>query len=69
MKQLIDAGADVNRSPKNGVSPLHWAVAKNLQMVDLLIAAGANVNTKDDKGERRCTTLPNPNKAKRSNCC
>jgi ankyrin repeat protein len=50
-KQLIAAGADVNRCPKNGVGPLHWACRGDAELVDLLIAAGAKVNATTDGGK------------------
>lgn len=51
VRQLIAAGADVNRSSKNGVSPLHWACSLKTSLADALIAAGANVNAISDDGK------------------
>ena len=40
---LIEAGADKDRAPQNGLTPLGIAVARgNLHMARLLIEAGAN---------------------------
>ena len=50
IKQLIAAGADVNRRSKNGFSPLHWACCRHPELVAVLIAAGADVNAKDEEG-------------------
>ncbi len=55
-KLLIKCGADVNAKDKNGITPLHKALAAKGKgdLVKALIAAGADVNTKDNDGE---TTL------------
>ena len=51
VRQLIAAGADVDKCDKNTTTPLNVAVnslhqrsAPYVQIVDMLIAAGANVN-------------------------
>ncbi len=53
VKQLIAAGADVNApKPDDGSTPLHWAVfVCNIKIVEALVAAKANVNAKNKKGE------------------
>jgi ankyrin repeat protein len=48
VKQHLAAGADVNANV-DGVTPLHWAETK--EIVELLIAGGADVNAKDDVGD------------------
>lgn len=50
IKALLAAGADVNRCPKNGCGPLHWACRGDEELVGLLIAAGAEVNAKTAEG-------------------
>jgi len=46
---LIDAGIDVNL-PRNGVTALHQAILMDrLEMVKLLVSAGADVNASGDK--------------------
>jgi uncharacterized protein len=52
-KYLIKAGAAVNSASRNSlqVTPLHSAVAANvLEIVDLLIANGADPNTREQSG-------------------
>src|SRR5207253_1505342 len=45
IRQLVDAGGDVNGADLNGKTPLMYAAANgNLAAVKLLLAAGANVN-------------------------
>ena len=51
-KECLQAGIDVN-AKYYGISPLHWAVrvrGGNIALVELLISAGADVNTKDNMG-------------------
>lgn len=48
---LLKAGCDVNLCPKSGVSPLHVAVEKDVDLVSRLVHAGANVNVVCHKGE------------------
>ena len=50
MKQLIEAGADVNKMGKHDDrTPLHEAIS-NEQALQLLIEAGADVNARDKDG-------------------
>ena len=51
IKQLIAAGADVNRRDNNGFGPLHWACCRHPELVAVLIAAGADVHAKDEEGQ------------------
>lgn len=53
VQSLIDYyGADINMAGSNGTTPLHDAVQqRNLEMVQLLIDAGADVNAEDNEGE------------------
>jgi ankyrin repeat protein len=53
VRELLDAKPrpDVNVRTADGTSALHWAVYHNdVDLVDRLIAAGANVNTQNDYG-------------------
>ena len=56
VKKHLDAGADVNEmDPLNKVTPLHCAITNfnhkfGLGIVELLIANGGDVNSKDDGG-------------------
>src|SRR5438105_1357033 len=53
---LIDQHADVNAKQPDGATPLAWAVYLNqANTVDLLMKAGANVNTADEYGETPLT--------------
>ena len=48
---LIEKRADVNAPEPDGTTALHWAVHHNdLDLVQRLIRAGANVNAKNDYG-------------------
>lgn len=48
-RQLLEAGAKVNVVTKNGETPLHFAAgSKNPRLVEMLIAAGADVNRQSD---------------------
>ena len=50
-KILIDAGADVNYSPENGITALANAVIQeDKKSAELLISSGANVNSIDREG-------------------
>ena len=53
VKRLIAAGADVNASETvyGGERALHWAVQGGSGVVRALIAAGANLEARDDQGE------------------
>ncbi len=51
VKQLLLAGADVNKQCEFGVTPLYEAVSKNnVEMVKILLEAGASTIIKDDGG-------------------
>ena len=48
---LIDNHADINISNKNGQICLHYASSKNsLQLLNLLLENGSNINTRDKYG-------------------
>jgi hypothetical protein len=50
--RLLDQGADIEaKDPKSGASPLHYAVMKGrMQIVDLLLSRGADVNSRTRNG-------------------
>ncbi|MEM1069255.1 MAG: PQQ-binding-like beta-propeller repeat protein [Planctomycetota bacterium] len=49
IKQLIDAGVEVNSCNKYGLTAIYYAADRgHTRIVDLLIAAGANVEIKDE---------------------
>lgn len=49
-KKIIEYGADVNEA-YNGMTPLMIAARyNNVEMINLLIEKGANLKTKDEKG-------------------
>ncbi len=51
IKKHLAAGADVNASDRNGVTPLRYAVVQDHgELVELLIAEGADVNATDENG-------------------
>ena len=51
MEVLATHGADVNAQDENGWTALHYAVRDDhLDVVDLLLAAGADRSIKNDKG-------------------
>ena len=50
VKQLIEAGADVNATDDIGRTALMVAALKNATLTDFLIKHGANVNAKDKYG-------------------
>lgn len=48
IRHLVQAGASIHETDKNGVTPLHRAVRfRNLAAVKLLIELGADVNARD----------------------
>ena len=52
VKQHLDAGADVNAKGRYGRAPLHYAATRGLKkIIELLIARGADVNTKIEVGD------------------
>jgi len=49
--ELISGGADVNELSVDGTTALHWAVyRKDLELVQMLLAEGANPNIRNDYG-------------------
>ncbi len=53
VKELLDAGADVNASGADGYTPLHIAAqsTKGLAVITVLLDAGADVNARNKKGQ------------------
>lgn len=53
LNRLIDEGSDLNAKSGNaGFSPLHWAILRDhLDIVDTLVARGADINCKDGSGQ------------------
>ena len=50
IKNLLKAKVDINVLNSEGLSSLHWAVIKgNLEVTQLLIREGANIEIKDSK--------------------
>ncbi|PHK33334.1 ankyrin [Nostoc linckia z16] len=50
VKKFIEYGADVNER-SNGITPLMLAARyNNVEIINLLVASGANLKAKDDKG-------------------
>src|SRR5205085_6938049 len=51
VRKLLLAKSDVNATQVDGASALHWAVYRdNIELVDLLLKAGANVNAANREG-------------------
>ena len=51
IKEMLDAGADINAKNANGHTALFWSVVRDdFSMVKFLIENGADVNIGDDKG-------------------
>ncbi|MDU8911662.1 ankyrin repeat domain-containing protein [Aestuariicoccus sp. MJ-SS9] len=48
VRQLIDAGTDVNARDEVGKSALHWVATARPEVIAALLAAGADVNAKDE---------------------
>ena len=57
VKQHLAAGTEMDVKGKDGWTSLHWAASSDhKEIVELLIAAGANVNAEDAAGEYRGST-------------
>ena len=57
VKQHLDAGVGVNAIGKYGRTPLHYAATRGLnKIIELLIARGADVNTKIEVGDYKGQT-------------
>ena len=55
MSALLQRGADIDASDDNGWTALHIACHCNFEKsVDVLVAAGANVNLKNSAGDAAC---------------
>jgi ankyrin repeat protein len=51
LKDIIRYGGDINRSTRDGTTPLHRAVCDgNVQMVELLLEHGADIDKQDNNG-------------------
>ena len=50
-RALVNAGADVNIADHKGRTPIHYAIAKRRQNLEVLLVAGADVNKKDAEGK------------------
>ncbi|CAO2204181.1 unnamed protein product [Urochloa humidicola] len=51
LKDIIRYGGDLNRSTRDGTTPLHRAVCDgNVQMVELLLEHGADIDKQDNNG-------------------
>ena len=52
---LLDNGADINASDKDGITPVHHAVfSEEVKVVALLLDRGADVNIRDAAGGTAC---------------
>ncbi len=52
VKFLLEKGADINKTDKDGWTALHWAAWSGMgNIVDLLLNSNANVNTLDKNGQ------------------
>ena len=58
LKELIAAGADINKEDKDGRTAL-WTAANqgHIECLKELIAAGADINKEDKDGEQLCGLL------------
>ena len=61
---LLQSGANVNESLRNGWTALHWAAAHNdEQMLTLLIVSGADPGLKDENGLTALDVVPATSRA------
>jgi len=64
VKRLLKEGALVNAPDEDGDTALMWAVFKgHKDVVEVLLAAGANTNMLDSNGKEKLTELLKPAKA------
>jgi len=51
IEEIIDSGVDLNSHKKHSFTPLHAAVYIGVGMIDLLLAAGADINAKNTNSQ------------------
>ena len=68
VKAMIDRGADVNGRDEDGDVPLAWAAMRNsnVEVIAVLVKAGADVNAKDPNGHGFTVLMCAANKCKNS---
>ena len=63
VKQYLDTGTDVNAMSDIGRTPLYWAADSGYkEIIELLIAKGADVNAKTNDEETLLDMANNPDK-------